>query len=151
MTIYGASCSNTTLRKNLITRNVEINGKPIDDSDINTIFIDCKSLYDKATKDLVCSIIFSNKVEQYNPIREYFEANHVVDTSYPNLTRLLDSVVTDTPNHRKWITKWLVSIVASSYGTYSPLVLVFSGRKQGTGKTHFFRYLVAEATALSVR
>lgn len=130
------------LRKNLVTRNVEINGKPIDDSDINTIFIDCKALYDKATKDLVCSIIFSNKVEQYNPIREYFEANHVVDTSYPNLTRLLDSVVTDTPNYRKWITKWLVSIVASSYGTYSPLVLVFSGRKQGTGKTHFFRYLL---------
>lgn len=28
------------------------------------------------------------------------------------------------------------------YGNYSPLVLVLSGEKQGTGKTHFFRYIL---------
>jgi predicted P-loop ATPase len=35
-----------------------------------------------------------------------------------------------------------VSVVASAYGHHSPLVLIFSGEKQGTGKTHWFRYLL---------
>lgn len=129
------------LRKNLVTRNVEMNGKPLDDSDINTLFIDCKSHFEKATKDLVCSVIFSNKIEQYNPILEFIcEAE--IDEEYPNLGSLLNSVKTDTPSASKWITKWLVSIVASAYGTYSPLQLVLSGERQGTGKTHWFRYLL---------
>jgi len=55
---------------------------------------------------------------------------------------LIESIITDTKNHGKWITKWLVSVVASAYGNYSPLVLVLSGERQGTGKTHFFRYLL---------
>jgi predicted P-loop ATPase len=33
-------------------------------------------------------------------------------------------------------------VVASAYGNHSPLVLIFSGEKQGTGKTHWFRYLL---------
>lgn len=131
------------LRKNLVTRNVEMNGKPINDDDINTLFIDCKSLFDKATKDLVCSVIFSNKTEQYHPLLEFFNnPEKEVDTEYPNLNMLLDSIETDTDNYRKWVTKWLVSAVASAHGTYSPLVLVFSGSRQGTGKTHFMRYLL---------
>lgn len=131
------------LKKNLITRNVEMNGKPIDDSDINTLFIDCKSLFDKATKDLVCSVIFSNKIDQYNPIRDFFEGVPKRKTdSTPNIDKLINSIKTDTEDHGKWITKWLVSVVASAYGSYSPLVLVLSGERQGTGKTHFFRYLL---------
>lgn len=131
------------LRKNLVTRNVEMNGKPINDDDINTLFIDCKSMFDKATKDLVCSVIFSNKTEQYNPLLEFFNnPEKEVDTEYPNLNMILDSIETDTDNYRKWVTKWLVSVVASAHGTYSPLVLVFSGSRQGTGKTHFMRYLL---------
>jgi predicted P-loop ATPase len=41
-----------------------------------------------------------------------------------------------------YITRWLLSAVASAYGIHSPLVLIFSGQKQGTGKTHWFRYLL---------
>lgn len=130
------------LRKNLITRNVEMNGKPLDDSDINTLFIDCKSMFDKATKDLVCSVIFSNKIDQYDPMRDFFSEKLEVDPELPNLKKLIDSINSDTVNYDKWITKWLVSCVASVYGTYSPLVLVFSGEVQGTGKTHAFRYLL---------
>ena len=131
------------LRKNVVTRNVEINGKPIDDTDINTLFVDCKQLFEKATKDLVCSVIFSNKIEQYNPIIEFFRSGEEsVNKNTPNLKLLLESVKTDTPDYEKWITKWLVSCVASAHGNYSPLVLVFSGRKQGTGKTFWMRYLL---------
>src|SRR5690606_39847826 len=112
----------------------ERDGKPLDDSDINTLFIDCKSVFDKATKDLVCSVIYSNKTEQYNPLKQFLESGNAAVDNTPNLNLLLDSVHTDTGEYKKWITKWLVSVVASAYGNYSPLVLVFSGQQQGTGK-----------------
>jgi predicted P-loop ATPase len=66
-------------------------------------------------------------------------------TQLHNLNLLLSSIRTDTTNFDKWVTKWLVSLVATSYGTYSPLTLVFAGEKQGTGKTHFFRYLLPKS------
>jgi predicted P-loop ATPase len=130
------------LRKNVVTRKIELNGRAIDDSDINSIFLDCKAIFKESTKDLVTSIIFSNRIETYNPLHEFFEDELHTEDECPNLTHLLNSVITDTPNADKWICKWLVSVVASAYGNHSPLVLIFSGEKQGTGKTHWFRYLL---------
>ena len=130
------------LRKNTITRNVELNNKPIDDSDINSIFLDSKALFKESSKDLITSILFSNRIDTYNPLHEFFEENVKPVDNRPNLSKLLASVKTDTPNADKFIIKWLVSAVASAYGNHSPLVLIFSGEKQGTGKTHWFRYLL---------
>jgi predicted P-loop ATPase len=131
-----------SLRKNTITRNVELNNKPIDDSDINSIFLDSKAIFKESTKDLITSILFSNRIQTYNPLHEFFEQDVKPVDNRPNLSKLLASIKTDTPNADKFITKWLVSAVASAYGNHSPLVLIFSGEKQGTGKTHWFRYLL---------
>jgi predicted P-loop ATPase len=130
------------LKKNVVTRKIELNGRAIDDSDINSIYLDTKAVFKEATKDLVTAIIFSNRIDSYNPLHEFFEEDLHTDDLCPNLTHLLNSVITDTPNADKWICKWLVSVVASAYGNHSPLVLIFSGEKQGTGKTHWFRYLL---------
>ena len=130
------------LRKNTITRNVELNNKPIDDSDINSIFLDSKAIFKETSKDLITSILFSNRIDTYNPLHEFFEEDVKPVDNRPNLSKLLASVKTDTPNADKFIVKWLVSVVASAYGIHSPLVLIFSGEKQGTGKTHWFRYLL---------
>jgi predicted P-loop ATPase len=130
------------LKKNVVTRKIELNGRAIDDSDINSIFLDCKAIFKEATKDLVTAIIFSNRIDTYNPLHEFFEQDLHTSDLCPNLTHLLNSVITDTPDADKWICKWLVSAVASAYGHHSPLVLIFSGEKQGTGKTHWFRYLL---------
>jgi predicted P-loop ATPase len=132
------------LRKNTITRNIELSGKPIDDSDINSIFLDSKAIFKESSKDLVTSILFSNRINTYNPLHEFFEQDLFQPTNfkYPNLQLLLASVKTDTPNADMYITRWLISAVASAYGIHSPLVLIFSGQKQGTGKTHWFRYLL---------
>jgi predicted P-loop ATPase len=132
------------LRKNTITRNIELSGKPIDDSDINSIFLDSKAIFKESSKDLVTSILFSNRINSYNPLHEFFEQDLFQPTNfkYPNLQLLLASVKTDTPNADMYITRWLISAVASAYGIHSPLVLIFSGQKQGTGKTHWFRYLL---------
>jgi len=130
------------LRKNTITRNVELNNKPIDDSDINSIFLDSKALFKESTKDLITAILFSNRIDTYNPLHEFFEQDLHVGDECPNVALLLNSINSDTPNADKFITKWLISVVASAYGIHSPLVLIFSGEKQGTGKTHWFRYLL---------
>jgi hypothetical protein len=132
------------LRRNLITRNIELNGKPIDDNDINSIFLDSKGVFKESTKDLITSILFSNRITTYNPLHEFFEQNLFQPTNfhYPNLQLLLASVNSDTPNADMYITRWLLSAVASAYGIHSPLVLIFCGEKQGTGKTHWFRYLL---------
>lgn len=131
-----------SLRKNIITRNVELNNKPIDDSDINSIFLDSKALFKESSKDLVTSILFSNRIDTYNPLHEFFEQDLHLADDCPNIALLLSSIDSDTPNADRFIIKWLISVVASAYGIHSPLVLIFCGEKQGTGKTHWFRYLL---------
>ena len=132
------------LKKNLITRKVEINGRPIDDNEINSIFLDSKAIFKESNKDLVTSIIFSNRVPSYNPLHEFFEEQlyEYNNDQWPNIQLLLSSVNTDTADADYFILTWLLSIVASAYGHKSELVLVFCGEKQGTGKTHWFRYIL---------
>jgi predicted P-loop ATPase len=132
------------LKKNVITRKIELDGRAIDDSDINSIFLDSKAVFKESNKDLVTSIIFSNRIPTYNPLHEFFEQDLFVaeNFQYPNIQLLIRSVITDTPDADMYITRWLLSAVASAYGIHSPLVLIFCGEKQGTGKTHWFRYLL---------
>jgi predicted P-loop ATPase len=54
----------------------------------------------------------------------------------------MSSVITNQEHAEYFILTWLLSVVASAYGHHSALVLVFCGPKQGTGKTHWFRYLL---------
>jgi predicted P-loop ATPase len=132
------------LKKNVITRKIELDGKAIDDSDLNSIFLDSKAVFKESTKDLITSIIFSNRVPSYNPLHEFFEEQlfEYDNDNWPNTKLLLSSVVSDTQEADFFILRWLLSVVASAYGHKSELVLVFCGEKQGTGKTHWFRYLL---------
>jgi predicted P-loop ATPase len=132
------------LKKNLITRKIELNGRAIDDGDINSIFLDSKAVFKESNKDLVTSIIFSNRIPTYNPLHEFFEEQlyEYNNDQWPNIQLLLSSVHTDTEHADFFILTWLLSIVASAYGHKSELVLVFCGEKQGTGKTHWFRYIL---------
>jgi hypothetical protein len=132
------------LRRNIITRKIELSYKAIDDSDINSIFLDSKAVFKESSKDLVTSIIFSNRVQSYNPLHEFFESElyEYNNDQWPNIQLLLSSIITDTQDADFFILRWLLSVVASAYGNKSELVLVFCGEKQGTGKTHWFRYLL---------
>ena len=132
------------LRRNIITRKIELSYKAIDDSDINSIFLDSKAIFKESSKDLITSIIFSNRVQSYNPLHEFFESElyEYNNDQWPNIQLLLSSIITDTQDADFFILRWLLSVVASAYGNKSELVLVFCGEKQGTGKTHWFRYLL---------
>lgn len=137
---------NYNLRRNIISRNIELDGKPIDDIVLNSIFINCRTIISKATKDLVTSIIFSDFITQYNPFAELL--NHYIanppTASSGHIDRLIQSIKTDTPNADLFIRKWLVALIASLKGYHSPLMLVFCGG-QNTGKTHWFRHLLPQS------
>lgn len=133
------------LRRNVISRNIELNGIPVDDKVINSIFINCKTNYPKASKDLVRSILFSDFTKDYNPFAEIL--NHYVENP-PKVKKgyiddLISTIETDTPNANLFIKKWLVALIASINHKHSPLVLVLTGG-QNTGKTEWFRRLLPE-------
>lgn len=128
------------LKKNVISRNIEMNGRPIDDSDINSIFIDIKSICDKATKDLVCSVLFSNRIPTYNPIFEFYEENKESETG-DCFNQLFGTITTDTSHYHTFIKKWYVGIIASAHGFQSPLALILTGGIN-KGKTQWFRRLL---------
>lgn len=133
-------------RRNVITRNIEVNGTPLDDKLLNSIFVNAKTHIDKASKDLVTAIIFSDFVQDYNPFAEILD--HYIK-NYPkeatgHIDKLISSINTDTPNAAIFIKKWLVSMMGTINGKHSPLLLVLCGG-QNTGKTEWFRRLLPDA------
>lgn len=144
--------ANYVLRRNEITRNIEVDGKLLDDIQLNTIFIDVKTVIDKASKDLVSSILFSDFTPSYNPFHEFFkEFKDLPQPKDPETgeslevgglaLRLCSSIVSDTENYHLFMLKWLVSLIATIHKRHSPLLLVFTGG-QNTGKTYWFRNLL---------
>jgi len=135
-------------RRNEITRNIEVNGVTIDDKKLNSIFVLCKQHVEKATKDLVTAIIFSDYVSDYNPFAELL-AHYQDKKNYPpnptgHIDALINTIETDTPNAGIFIKKWVVSLIASIHYKHSPLMLVLTGG-QNTGKTEWFRRLLPES------
>jgi hypothetical protein len=142
------------LRFNEVTRCYERNGLPITDRDLNSIYIAALELLGKkgVNKALIESLIDSDFIPCYNPFLEFFEKNQG-ERPEGLIQELCDSIqFRQVIQHEGvdhymenyvelFLTKWLVSVVASMHGTYSLMVLVLSGG-QGIGKTNFFRGLL---------
>jgi predicted P-loop ATPase len=138
---------NYTLRYNEVFKKIELNGNILDDRGFNSLFISGRKLFDKElTKDLLFSLVDSDFTGSYNPIIEFFEKN---EDRKPTgvIKKFFSCIKTDTgfsdgnffPDFAEYFgTKWLVSVIASAYGTYSNLMLILTG-KQHSGKTRFFR------------
>lgn len=128
-----------SLKRNIITRKIENNGKILDESDLNTMFLDAKVLHNELTSELFLKIIFSNNTENYNPLLEWFENN----TGEPN--GIIDAFFGSFNTNDDILylgKKWLVSIISAIHGVHSPLMLILAGEKQGTGKTEAFRRML---------
>lgn len=129
------------LRYNVITRNIERDGVPVNDLDLNSIFIAVKTHFNKATKDLVLSLIYSDSTKQHNPFLDFFFMNMYKASGTENIDKLIASINTDTPGYEMFFKKWLCSLVASMHGKHSPLMLILCGG-QNSGKTEWFRRLL---------
>ena len=136
---------NYKLRMNVISRNIELNEDPIDESVVNSIYVNIKTNYPKASKELVKSILFSDFIESYNPFTEladYYKENEpAIKDGY--IDGLIKTIITNTSHADIWIKKWMVSMIASMHYQHSPLLLVLCGG-QNTGKTEWFRRLLPE-------
>ena len=139
------------MRFNEITRKVEIDGKEIDDRILNGIYIKAKEVVsDKVNKDLLFSIIDSEFTPEYHPFQNFIDKNKHLKPS-GLIEELLSCIEyeADYKDHRvtnylqTYMQKWLLSIVASMFGTHSEMILVLIG-EQGERKTKFFRGLLPE-------
>lgn len=141
-----AHISTYNIRMNIVTRQYEMKGKPIDDRALHTIYLDAMSQYgEKVKKQLVFDIIDSEYTIQYDPFKEWFNKHKRLRPS-GNIERLCDTISSqlhDATYIRRFVPKWLTSIVASMHGQYSIICLVLTG-PQGIGKTNFFRNLLPE-------
>lgn len=132
------------LKFNEVTLKYEMNGQPINDRDLNSIFLDCKKIVPQANKDIVTSIIDSDRTPKYNPVKEFFDKYRNRKPS-DCIDSLADCIKTNRGNSqyvRYFLKKWMVGSVAMWFKHHSPLMLVLAGFAQNTGKTHFFRYIL---------
>ncbi len=142
------------MRYNEITLKYEFAKKndAVTDRDMNSIYIECRQLFPKATKDLVFSTIKSNFITNYNPIKEFFKTHASNHTKTGYIKALADTIHTTTGTIDNYayhfIRKWLVGAVAMWFKHHSPLVLVLAGTKQNTGKTFWLRHLIPQEIQL---
>lgn len=132
------------IKYNEVTGQNEINGEPQTDRIANSLYIEGVTVVGKkATKDLIFSMLLSNEIQSYHPLKSYFQ-----DVEYLRpkgvIDKFLDCIKTpDTEYRDLYMRKWLLSVVASAHGTYSLMIMVFTGG-QRAGKTEFFRSLLPE-------
>ena len=122
--------------------------KDINDRELNTIYLNCKQIVPKASKDLVQSIIFSNFTPAINPVKTFFDQYAPKHTTTGHIQALADTIRTNTktdPNYKyMFIRKWLIGAVAMWYKHHSPLMLILAGSTQNTGKTQWFRRILPQ-------
>ena len=118
----------------------------LDDKQLNNIYIAATKYFDfSVSKNDVRDIINSDCVPSYNPVKKYFLENNSVPE---NEIEKYINCVEPKNNYNIWaFKKWIVGCVHNWYADIyepkvCPLTLVLCGKKQGTGKTSFFRELL---------
>lgn len=138
------------VRYNEITLKYEIDKQPMTDRDFNSLYLNCKKVVPKVSKDLFISCIESDRTTTYNPVHEFFD-KYKKDRPEGLIKSLADAIETKTGIKHNgdfpdfcyyFIRKWMIGSVAMWYKHHSPLMLVLAGNIQNTGKTHFFRYIL---------
>jgi predicted P-loop ATPase len=144
---------NYDLKRNIITRKIENHGADMEEEDLNSVFISAKKTFGKeVTSEIVNKLIFSRFVADHNPFVEFFD-KHQDRKPSGAIDSLFTSIDTDTgvkgseffPDYAVYFgKKWLVGLISAMHGRHSPMMIVLSGNKQGTGKTEFWNRLLPD-------
>jgi hypothetical protein len=130
--------SNYNLKKNVITMLIENNGEPLLEEDLNTMYLESVKVMPKAKDSIFNKLIQSNFITKYNPLLDFISQNLNITTT-GNISKICSSIKTQDKTYAEYfLTKWLVSIIATIHGQHSPLMLIFQG-PQNAGKTWFER------------
>lgn len=134
---------NYDLKKNVISRHIESDGEPMNNEDINSLYISVKKVFPRVKFDDVYRIICSNSTHAYNPFLEFFNKHSKLKPT-GLIDSIADTLCTDDYEFcRYFIRKWLVGVISSIYGQHSRIMLILAG-KQKTGKTEWFRRLLPD-------
>lgn len=134
---------NYVIKRNVITRFYELNGNQLEQSDINTIYINGKKLFPKLNKDILESVIFSDFTETYNPIKSYLDNlkwdghDHISD-----LALCINSNTGDIQYREFALRQWLIGIIESVLTEKPNILCLILAGKQNTGKSTFFTRLL---------
>lgn len=133
---------NYEFRRNAISRKIEVDGKEMDGSRFNNIYVAAKKVFDKSINtEMLERLVNSSFTPDHNPLVDFFTGNPTFDGPSV-LDEYVSCITTDKPDYFKYFfCKWYVGIVASCHGIHCPLMLVYTGR-QGSGKTQAFRDLL---------
>ena len=141
---------NRGYKRNIFTRKVELpNGSDITDSEIDSCYVDIKRSGMATSKSDVTSIINSDKIITYHPLKQWIQESEMV--AAPNaINELLECIEFKTGNpeeqafYKSMVVKWLLQSVAVINEEKMPrLVLVLIGDTY-IGKSEFFRRLLPE-------
>lgn len=141
--------NNYDVKINEIGDRLEVSGKEMPARFPSQVWLDVQKFVDeKASFQLIRAALESNKIEVYNPVKEFFESREPKTTG--NIRKLAECIHSDTTllglepvKYREiYLTKWLCGIPASVYGRPNPLVLALCGKLMNTGKTQFYRRLI---------
>ncbi len=149
------------IRFNEMTNDYELDGRPIQERDLNTVYLLIAEAYKQEnpkaksypSKNLVQDIIESEFTGSYNPLKEFLEANQdrncegtisELATTIDSKTVFPEDIKITASYVEYFLTKWLVNMIATALdGTDNPLLLALLG-KMNTGKTEFLRRLLPQ-------
>lgn len=129
------------------------NGEYMDDKIINDVYISCKQNLSKVkgiTLQEIRTILTSSKIREVNSIMDLINENKDLNpTGY--IKKYIESIPQNDPKIKEYnywaFKRWLCGAVHNwtrkdNDNVVSPLTLVLTGRKQGTGKTSFFENIL---------
>lgn len=130
------------------TENTNTALQELTDSKVNSILLDQqKEMEFTVSKETLRTILSSDFITSYNPLREYFDRIKLGEYDGRDYIGMLASRVTaeDQEVFAKYFRIWFRAVTACAYdkATGNDLVLLFKG-PQGIGKTRFLRSLVPE-------
>ena len=143
--------------RNLVLNRIEVDGRIIEDHDVNSLFMECKQYIKSRKKDqkdkkrknksisknMFLTAMESKFIHEYNPFDDFVGSLPNID-GRSHLDQLLSSLTYDDPQARIFVEKWLVGLLASLQGIHIVTILVLVG-KQNIGKTTFFRHLLPDS------
>jgi len=135
--------TNTSIKKNEISRFYEQEGKVLETEDFNSMFIQAKKTFEKLNREIFDTIIFSDNTQSYNPIKLYID--NLVWDEHDRIIELCQSITSNTGDfdYRKVLLQsWLLGIIESIYTDEPNILQLILAGKQNTGKSVFFKNLL---------
>ncbi|MDJ1492882.1 VapE family protein [Cytophagaceae bacterium DM2B3-1] len=133
------------IRRNVINKKCYRGSVQLTERDLVDIYMDAsQKLNASVHKDMVADMMKSSMVPEFNPLREFFEGMSNPKTGY---IRQLAECLNSPQGHdyaQYMLTKWMMSCIASLYGTPSQVMLTLCG-EQGKGKSVFFLKILPES------